>query len=120
MTPAPAGHSVKTWVRFFAFVLSVALAALFAQSLAGFVASDACVDAGGRYETATGACSGVTDHVAPFSRPGNTVFWIVFLAPVMGMFAAAYLLASKALDRVLWNGNVEIGGTPRDGNGANA
>lgn len=95
---------MKIWGRLFAFVLSVALAAWFAQSLAGFVASDACVDAGGRYETATGACSGVADYVTPLSRTGNTAFWIVFLAPVVGMFAAVYLLASKAVDHVLRNG----------------
>ncbi len=94
---------MKIGLRLVGFVFSAVLAAVLANSLAVYVNADACLDAGGRYEAATGVCNAVTGFVTPFSRPGNTSFWIVFLAPVIVVSAGAYVGVSRILGRIFRN-----------------
>lgn len=94
---------MRTVVRFLTLVVALCLATFFADALADFLASDACLDAGGRYEAATGGCAGTEGQGPPFARPGNTAFWLLFLLPVFGVAAGAYALLWWPLRRVMRN-----------------
>lgn len=68
-------------IRAAALVAAFFVAVVVATELAVFFETDSCLDAGGKYVKATGACSGLADveYVAQLARPGLYAFWSIFL-----------------------------------------
>ncbi len=81
--------------------VAVLLAVILAEWLSTFLASDACLDAGGTYDSATGACT-VQDgfYIGPFARPDTYLFWMFFLSAVTAPAIGVYVLASRLLERI--------------------
>lgn len=90
---------MNSGVRLLALVVALIVAALLADPMADFLARDACLDAGGRYDATTGACTSLEGYVPPFSRSDNAGFWLVFLAPIVGVAAATYAVVSRLLNQ---------------------
>lgn len=86
---------MKRVAHVLALAVAVGLAAAFANRLAGHVAADACLDAGGRFEAAAGLCRSEGTYVSPFDRTGNVGFWLFFLVPVLAVGAGAYVVLSR-------------------------
>jgi len=67
-----------------AVLASAVVAVASAVLLAAFFEGDSCVDAGGQYAVASGACifQQQTEYVAQLARRGISGFWALFLALV--------------------------------------
>lgn len=62
-------------------IIGFVVTTLVAAWLAGWVQADACLDAAGSIDSATGFCETApgTQYIEPFARPGNVPFWTAFL-----------------------------------------
>jgi ABC-type Co2+ transport system permease subunit len=89
-------------IRLLSFAIAASLAVWWAEWLAVFLESDACLDAGGSYQSATGSCaSPAAPYVAQFARPGMHFFWLMFLLAVTVPAAVVYAAVSGFLFRML-------------------
>ena len=88
----PFTFTLSLMIRAFAAVVGLLVATVVASQLAMFLEIDSCLDAGGIYVRATGACSvssGV-EYVAQFARPDLYVLWSIFLVLTGLPFWLAY------------------------------
>jgi hypothetical protein len=88
-------------IRAFAVIAGLLVATMLAGALAVFLETDSCIDAGGIYIRATGACSlpaGV-EYVAQFARPGLYALWGIFLVliglPAWMVYRIIIVLAAR-------------------------
>lgn len=89
-------------IKLVALVVAVLLAVLWAEWLSAFLMLDACLDAGGVYDSATGACM-VQDgaYAGPFARPDRYLLWLFFLSAVTAPAIGLYYLVVRFVDRIL-------------------
>jgi len=78
----------KSWSRAAAFVSGVVAAAVFASRLANVLERDTCLDAGGIYLAASGACETAAAYVPLLSRP--------HLYAAAGLLIAAFVVGGVA------------------------
>lgn len=80
-----------------AFLVGFGVSVFVAVHAATFFEHGRCLDAGGKFDAITGACSLAegTQYVALFSRPDLYVFWAGFMVIVFVPGFAAFLLMQR-------------------------
>jgi len=86
-----------------AFLVGFSVSIFAAVHASIFFEQDHCMDAGGKFDSITGACSLAegAQYVALFSRPDLYSFWAVFMVIVFIPGFAAFLLMQRVLGPTL-------------------
>jgi len=87
----------KSWSRAAAFVSGVVAAAVFASRLANVLERDTCLDAGGIYLAASGACETAAAYVPLLSRPHLYAAWAGLLITAFVVGGVAYAIVARVL-----------------------
>jgi len=82
-----------------AFLVGFGVSIFVAVHASFFFEHDRCMDAGGKFDSITGACSLAdgAQYVALFSRPDLYAFWAIFMVIVFVPGFAAFLLMQRVL-----------------------
>jgi hypothetical protein len=92
---------MKLLARAVSFVVAAAAAVCFAMRLALLLEQDACLDAGGTYIAATGACETAAAYVALFARPHVYALWAGLLIAAFVVGGIAHAIVARMFGSAL-------------------